>query len=315
MVVLLLILVMLWVFVLPKNEVINSENAFPLFLLSAKYLVNHRIVLIAISMFLILIQAFMLNWIINKHGVIKEQTHLPSLVYVVIMSSLPEQLTLNPILFANFFILLSFNAILYFHHAQQASIKAFDAGTFLGVAALFYWPSIFLFVMLLTSLVVLRVFNWREWFAGLLGLLLPLFFLSLFFYLNDSFNLESFESLAEPFYKVHFSAVYFNTYIFVFSILAVIIVFSIVRFIKDLNTYAKLKTRRYLQLVIWFLLIAAISYFVSEKKSMIGLSFLAIPLSVLMANYFYTLKNQLISELLFLLLLVAIIYNQVIHFN
>lgn len=310
-----LILVMLWVFVLPKNELINSENAFPLFLFPAKYLLDYRIAIIVISMLLILIEAYMLNQIINFHGVIKEQTHLPSLIYVVMMSSLPEQLAMHPMIFANFFILLAFNAILHFYHANQAAIKAFDAGLFLGIAALFYWPSIFLFALLLTSLMVLRVFNWREWFGGFLGLILPFLFLSLSFYLTDSFNLESFERLAEPFYKVQFSAVYINTYIIVFSILLIIIISSIVRFVMDLNTYAKLKTRRYLQLVIWFLVFAALTYFISEKKTMIGLSFLAIPLSVLMANYFYTLKNQLIGELLFLVLLVAVIYNQVIHFN
>ena len=309
------ILVMLWVFVLPRNELINSENAFPLFLLPAKFLVDHREVVIALSMVLILTQAYLLNFIINRHGVIKEYTHLPSLLYVVLMSSLPEQLSMNPMLFANLFILLFFNSMLHFYHAKQAAIKAFDAGIFLGIATLFYWPSVLLFIFLIVSLLTLRVFNWKEWIAGLAGLLLPLFFLSLYFYLNDSFNIESYERLAEPFYKVQFSAVYINTYIIVFVILTAIILGSVVLFVMDLNTYAKLKTRRYLQLVIWFLLFAAFAYFISEKKSMIGLSFLALPLSVLIANYFFTIKRQFIGELLFLLLLIAIIYNQVLHFE
>lgn len=309
------ILMMLWVFVLPRTELINSENAFPLFLLTAKYLMNFRELMIGVAVILILFQAYFLNYIINRHGVIKEETHLPSLLYVVLMSSLPEQLSLSPLIFANLFILLAFNSVLHFYQAQYAAMGAFDAGTFLGIASLFYWPSVILFGFLLASLLILRVFNWKEWVAGLAGLALPLFFLSLYFYLTDSFNLESYERLAEPFYKVQFSAVYFQTYIMVFVVLTIIIIGSLIRFVKDLNTYTKLKNRRYLQMVIWFLLFSLLAYFISEKKSMIGLSFVALPLSVLLANYFFTIKRLVIGELLFLLLLVSIIYNQVIHFG
>lgn len=309
------ILMMLWVFILPRNELINSENAFPLFLLSAKYLLDYREVMIGVAVTLILFQAYYLNYIINHHGVIREQTHLPALVYVVLMSSLPEQLSLSPMVFANLFILMAFNSVLHFYHAEHAAMKAFDAGTFLGIAGLFYWPSVILFGFLLSSLLIIRVFNWKEWVAGLAGLALPLFFLSLYFYLTDSFNWESYERLAEPFYKVQFSAVYIQSYIMVFVVLTVILIGSLIRFFSDLNTYTKLKNRRYFQVLIWFLLFSLLAYFISDKKSMIGLSFVALPLSVFIANYFFTIRRLMIGELLFLLLLISIIYNQVIHFG
>jgi hypothetical protein len=65
---------------------------------------------------------------------------------------------------------------------------------------------------------------------------------------------------------------------------------------------------------VWFFLFAALSYLVASKNTMIGLSFLAIPLSVIISNYFLSLKNQLLAELVFLLLLAAVIYNQVLYF-
>jgi hypothetical protein len=48
--------------------------------------------------------------------------------------------------------------------------------------------------------------------------------------------------------------------------------------------------------------------------SLVMLPFLAIPLSVIISNYFLSLKNQLLAELVFLLLLAAVIYNQVLYF-
>jgi hypothetical protein len=67
-------------------------------------------------------------------------------------------------------------------------------------------------------------------------------------------------------------------------------------------------------LFVWFFLFALLSYFVSVKRTMISLSFLAIPLSVIFSNYFLSLKNQLITELMFIILLIAVIYNQVLYF-
>jgi hypothetical protein len=53
---------------------------------------------------------------------------------------------------------------------------------------------------------------------------------------------------------------------------------------------------------------------VSVKTTMVSLSFLAVPLSVLFSNYFVSIKNQIIAEILFILLLAAVVYNQVLFF-
>jgi hypothetical protein len=65
---------------------------------------------------------------------------------------------------------------------------------------------------------------------------------------------------------------------------------------------------------VFFFLFAALSYLVSVKKTMVSLSFLAVPLAVLFSNYFVSIKRQLIAEILFILLISAVIYNQVLYF-
>ena len=309
-----LVLMVMWVFILPKPEIINTENAFPLFLYVFQIVRQSRIALIVISLLFVVLQAFFLTNVINKQGVLRETSHLPALLYVVLMSCFPEQLSFNPLLFANFFIIVFLNSIFNFYRSDTAVFEVFNAGVFIGLASLFYWPSLFLFPLTMASLFVLRPFNIREWAVSFLGVLLPFVFFGVVLFWLDMLSVNSIKSILEPLYRVQFSTAYNGTYIILTAILAIILIASLWRFSRDLNNFSKLRARKFLAIIVWFFLFAALSYLVASKNSMIGLSFLAIPLSVIISNYFLSLKNQLLAELVFLLLLAAVIYNQVLYF-
>ena len=309
-----LVLMVMWVFILPKPEIINTENAFPLFLYVFQVVRQSRIALIVISLLFVVLQAFFLTNVINKQGVLRESSHLPALLYVVLMSCFPEQLSFNPLLFANFFIIVFLNSIFNFYRSETAVFEVFNAGVFIGLASLFYWPCLFLFPLTMAALFVLRPFNMREWAVSFLGVLLPFVFFGAVLFWLDMLSVNSIKSILEPLYTVQFSTAYNGTYIILTAILAIIIIASLWRFSRDLNNFSKLRARKFLAIIVWFFLFAALSYLVASKNSMIGLSFLAIPLSVIISNYFLSLKNQLLAELVFLLLLAAVIYNQVLYF-
>ena len=309
-----LVLMVMWVFILPKPEIINTENAFPLFLYVFQIVRQSRIALIVISLLFVVLQAFFLTNVINKQGVLRETSHLPALLYVVLMSCFPEQLSFNPLLFANFFIIVFLNSIFNFYRSDTAVFEVFNAGVFIGLASLVYWPCLVLFPLTMASLFVLRPFNIREWAVSFLGVLLPFVFLGVVLFWLDMLSVNSIKSILEPLYRVQLSTAYNGTYIILTAILAIILIASLWRFSSDLNNFSKLRARKFLAIIVWFFLFAALSYLVASKNSMIGLSFLAIPLSVIISNYFLSLKNQLLAELVFLLLLAAVIYNQVLYF-
>jgi hypothetical protein len=120
-----LVLLVMWVFILPKPEISNTENAFPLFLYAIQSLRNYREVQIGISLVIIVTQAFFLTSVINRHSVLREVSNLPALMYVVLMSCFPEQLSFNPLLFANFFIIIF--TIFVFRCQQMSVILTFFA--------------------------------------------------------------------------------------------------------------------------------------------------------------------------------------------
>ena len=309
-----LVLMVMWVFILPKPEIINTENAFPLFLYAFQIVRKSRVALIVISLLFVVLQAFFLTHVINKQGVLRDSSHLPALLFVILMSCFPEQLSFNPRLFANFFIIVFLNSIFNFYRSETAVFEVFNAGVFIGLASLFYWPSLFLFPLTMASLFVLRPFNIREWLVSFFGVLLPFLFFGAVLFWLDMLSVNSIKSILEPLYSVKFSTAYNGTYIILTAILAIILIAALWRFSRDLNNFSNLRARKFLAIIVWFFLFAALSYLVASKNSMIGLSFLAVPLSVIISNYFLSLKNQLLAELIFLLLLAAVIYNQVLYF-
>jgi hypothetical protein len=309
-----LVLMVMWVFILPKPEISNTENAFPLFLYAFQTIRFSRVFLVVASLLMVVLQAFFLTSVINRQGVLRDNSHLPALLYVVLMSCFPEQLSFNPLLFANFFIIIYLNSLFNFYRSDTAVFEVFDAGLFIGLASLFYWPCLLLFPLTLTALFILRPFEWREWMVSFIGVALPFLFFGTILFWFDMLSVNSIIAILEPFYKVQFSTAYNGTYIILTAILAVIALASLWRFSRDLNTFAKLRTRKFLAIIVWFFLFGVVSYLMASKRTMIGLSFLAVPLSVIISNYFLSLKNQIIAELMFLLLLAAVIYNQVLYF-
>jgi hypothetical protein len=311
-----LVLLVMWVFIVPKTitEIGNTENAFPLFLYAFQTVMHNKELMIGLSALAVVIQALYLTYVINKQDVLREASHLPALMYVVLMSCFPEQLSFNPLLAANFFIIMFLNSLFKFYRADSASFHVFDAGLFIGIAGLFYWPALFLFPLIWSALVLLRPFNWKEWVVSLIGVALPFIVLAVVLFWFGMLSENKIAGILQPFYQMHLSAIYKSTYIILFVILAALGVASLIKFFQDMSTFAKLRTRKFLVLFVWFFLFAAISYLVSVKRTMISLSFLAIPLSVMFSNYFISLRRQLLAELIFLILLAAVIYNQVLYF-
>jgi len=309
-----LVLLVMWIFILPKTEIGNTENAFPLFLYALHGLREQRWLQIALSLLIVVVQAFYLTTVINRQSVLRDSSNLPALMYVVLMSCFPEQLSFNPLLFANFFIIIFLDRLFDMYHSETAVFQTFDAGLFIGIASLFYWPCLFLFPLIWASLVLIRPFNLKEWITSLLGVGFPFLVFALFLFWFDLFTPDSIRAVFEPLYRVQFTAVFNETYVILFAILLFIILASVYTFFKEFRTFAKIKTRKFLFLLVAFFLFAALSYLVSVKTTMVSLSFLAVPLSVLFSNYFVSIKRQIFAEILFILLLAAVVYNQVLFF-
>lgn len=106
------------------------------------------------STLLITIQAGILNNILLKNKTFSENTYIPAFVYVILASSTLDFFALSPQLMALTFILLSLNFIFRRIDNIVTDELFLYSGIFLGLATLFYLPSVVFFVVYLLSFIL-----------------------------------------------------------------------------------------------------------------------------------------------------------------
>ena len=80
---------------------------------------------------LLFIQSIVFNNLVINHSLNDKNSFLPSLVYFVLMSLLPQFCTFNPILISNLVILLCFNTILKIYLKEDSFEAVFNISFFI----------------------------------------------------------------------------------------------------------------------------------------------------------------------------------------
>ncbi|MEP7168036.1 MAG: hypothetical protein ABI855_01570, partial [Bacteroidota bacterium] len=139
---------------------------------------------------------------------------------------------------------------------------------------------------------ILKPFSWRDWVVGLMGFLTPLFFVMLYYFLNNRldetkhflyateisrmFNIKNAVPGGYPLTIIWVSA------IFVLSLFKLRL-----NFLK--NTA---KTRNYQLIMLFFVIISLLMIIFTPAGMLFRFSIVCIPLSVIIAYYFLTTKKN-----------------------
>src|SRR6185503_18765652 len=65
---------------------------------------------------------------------------------------------------------------------EAALALIFDAGLLVSIASLFFFPYIVFILFIIAALMILRPFNLREYLMAILGLLVPYYFIGVYFF-------------------------------------------------------------------------------------------------------------------------------------
>ncbi|MBL0340177.1 MAG: hypothetical protein IPP71_04195 [Bacteroidetes bacterium] len=133
-------------------------------------------------------QIFHLNYIIGKHEVLYKNSYLPALLLLLFMGIIPQFLTFHPVLFANSLFIFVLDKLFKIYKNSAPLPMIFDSCFLIGIATLFYLPSITFILFLAISLFILKTFAWRDWIVGLLGLVLPFFFALIYYFWNNELD-------------------------------------------------------------------------------------------------------------------------------
>lgn len=285
------------------------KHQMPLFELLVRPLAAFPWLNTFVAFILLLIQAFLFNYIIDKYEIAGKRSYLPVLLYIVFTSFAPALLTLHPVLFANIFILLALNRVLGTYRKTSVLSPCFDAGFFVAIASLFYFPAIGVLLFILVGTLVLLPFSWRNWAIVILGFLLPYIYAHTYYFLFDGLEYLWVDRMLFPFIdrSVQFNVEMAQPYSELILFVVIATVLSIGRG-TDVNNRS-VQHRSNVTVLRWLFVIGALTLFLAPSLNYIYFYVALIPLLVLITGYFLWARVTWVAEIVFWILLLTIVYN------
>lgn len=299
---------LLWLPAIGSNYAIAIQHEMPFYELFAQFFVNKPLLQLLTAFLLVVAQAFLFNSITEKHELFGKSSYLPALVYIIFFSFTPDALHLHPLLFANFFILLSVDALLNMYRKPNAIGQSFESGLFIAIASLFYFPSILLLLFLLVGLFIMRPFSIREFILVVLGFVFPYVYVIVYYFFIDKLDYLWFNKAIYHFIvpvKSHeeqllpFSAILFFTGLF--------FLLAIGRGNAD-GVRNAAQYRSSIAIFRWLFLFGALSLLLAPAIYFEYGFIVLIPLIIIWVNYFLFARFTLLSDVLFILLFVMMVY-------
>ena len=138
-----------------------------------------------VAMVLIVAEGLWLNLLLSDVGLVPQTTLLPTLLYVIMMSAGAR--TLTPMVFVGgIMIAITYELMLRTTLLTISTEKICSATVLIGLASMFYVPSLALLLSYLLVVINYRLYSWRDWVAMLLGLMAPYIVLVTVLYLTDN---------------------------------------------------------------------------------------------------------------------------------
>ena len=236
-----------------------------------------------------------------RQEVVEKSNYIPSFLYVFFGAITLNHSLLHPSMVANVFILLALISVTDTYREERVLSKIFNGALYTSLATFFYMNYTFFVLFYFIALLILRPFNWREWFVTIMGLIAPVFVYFCIGYLinipfTDFFTyvLNLFTNFQKPLLSEYFYPLFFG-------LLILLLLGAGKHFSKGLG--GKIKTQKNLSLMYWLFLLSLVNFFSKNNNSYFPLVASVIPISVLLSDYFYNIKQlKVANTLLFLLL-------------
>ncbi|MBR4506054.1 MAG: hypothetical protein IKP21_04695 [Bacteroidales bacterium] len=143
---------------------------------------------VVIALLLVLAEGVWLNLLLANVGLVPQTTLLPTLLYIILMSA--PATTLTPAIFVGgIMIAITHQLMLRTTLLTITTDKICSATALIGLASMFYLPSLALILSYLLVVINYRLYSWRDWLSMLLGLAAPYIMLLTVLYLTGNLTI------------------------------------------------------------------------------------------------------------------------------
>lgn len=298
------IIILLWfgTFLHPES-LTNEQVQMPLYELLLFLTVGNSLVLNLIACFLLVVIAYGLVRLNERYVFIRQRTDLPAFVFAFISTGTIALGGMHPSLFASFLLFLSIDRVFKIYQGETTLSNSFDAGFLVGLSSLFYLFAGVYILWFLVALAVLGYLRSKVILAGLMGFVLPIFLMFVWYVWND--NLTELLNTIGGLYLFHNHLGILSA--FQYSYWGILVSLVILASLYMLNVYEekKISSRKYFIVLLSFFLVSAFS-FVFFKGAGVEQYFISIiPVTYITSHYFVLQKHRWMGEFLFYILIIS----------
>lgn len=253
---------------------------------------------------LLVFTIFLLDFIINKNFLTQKNSYA-ILVYVCFLLMFPSIFFNLKIVITHLLLLLSFRRILSLSSQKNSEKKVLDTALFISLASLFYFWSIFFFLVLFVALFQKTIKTYKLFFIPFVGFFTIMVLASVYNLLTkDQFIWEHLQPKEIGLHFLEYNQLYLLIPI---SLILALIIWSFLHF-KSLFISIKPNKKPSQRILLLALFILLIMVLLVPKKTGAEFIYIMAPTAILVTNLLETLKEKWFKEvLLWLLVLMPVI--------
>lgn len=166
----------------------------PLYKLLVHPLQEHPFISVSMAFVLMMLGGFLLNAMLRLYNLIPRTSVLGLLFWVIVSGSFPAAMFFQPLWPSLLLMLFAVNLAFSMYEMQSKNLKLFNFGMLTALSALMHGGTWVFALWMFAVLLILRLNRFREWQIPLFGLIIPLVYLLIVWFLQNRLftNLNSF---------------------------------------------------------------------------------------------------------------------------
>jgi len=289
------------------------ENPVPLYSLLYHFFKDMPLLATVLGFCLVLAETYSLTRILSRHELVLKNSSLSALVFLVMMSFLPEQLTLNPINLALGFMILILYHLLISYNKPEHLDRIFAAGFFTATAGMFYLPFILWFVFVIISFLVFRAGNWRAWMAAVIGLLTPYIYLAVWYFWQDEFIVRTREFLIFFSHILVFPNPFHADFWILSGFTVVMALWGIFHFRSGPQKTVEVRAKT--NILLWTLVFTPLSFIFSGSMAIFHPALAMPALAMVITGTLIGLKKTRVAEMILIVYFLSVLLNNLFIHN
>lgn len=250
----------------------------------------------------IFFQAIYLAIIVNQRELFLERNYVIGAVYVLLANLSFDLGKLSPALMGTTFLIVAFNSF-----AKQIGNRdgvrddVFEVGLFVGIASLFYLPFLAFLPWIILAMLLFTGASFRQLLLIMLGFVLPIFIVGIYFYFVSDFELFKYNVLEN---SIRFTQLSFGKLLEISYTYLPVLVLSILGyfFLITNNRYNGGQSRMH-QVALLGVIFGIAAYVLSPFKTPMQLYGMLPFIAIFVTGFFLHLRGTYRPEIIFIILL------------